>query len=249
LLLLFCFERSLGQGTGGQRADLKIDEWLMNEGVPTKTDSGQGGARGTEGGGVALGLYGGAALPQGDFAERTGTEAGLAKLGYSAGGRLDVQLGSPEYSWSFVGQYTSNQTDVEEFYLTETGKPVTLVAGSWSTVWILTGPTVEGVVNKRKLFYLGLSAGILIGHSPEVRIIATGLSGGQKGSTAYAFAFSADGGFYLNPRVRLGVRYTSGRPEYEMLATTPGGSMAVKMRQRTEVLTVYLSMALVWASE
>jgi len=112
-------------------------------------------------------LFGGIALPQGDFKDDPDDpDSGLAKTGFGIGVNHIRPLNSPEMSWITSVALLYNGYDVEDvdesdLGLSGSGINVTVDAGAWINVPVMTGLRYETQISPTmKIFGFG-QAGII----------------------------------------------------------------------------------------
>jgi hypothetical protein len=159
-----------------------------------------------------FGIYGGLALPTGDFGATSGDKSGLAKSGFCGG--LELIFGLPISAPIDIGIIFSATALYNEFDMRDLKGD----ADPWLTAWPMIGGRVSIPVGQLS-FYGTLQVGGVIARFPEISYTYTGSS--QK--TTYKadpvvkfIAFSAGAGVGLGP-LRVGLRYLdAGEVEFEI---------------------------------
>lgn len=187
-----------------------------------------------------FGFHGGAGIPVGDFASTTGSSAGGAKIGFSGG--MDFRLAFSDYvNWSASLNVSLSSLDEQALRATF-GAPTSLSAGSWTTIWALTGLGFRETVAPQIKFFSNGEIGALIGSSPEYSVSgyvgSQFISISQKSSTAISFAYSVRAGLEIS-NFLLGVGYFAGKPKYDVTATGGGLSSSGSFEQSTSIIQVY----------
>lgn len=172
---------------------------------------------------INVGVFGGLAIPTGDFASTSSVEAGGAKTGFVVGGELGLNLVAGLAWWNTVG-VSFNSLNEE---LVEDLAGVTSVSGdigSWTTIWPMTGLRYTTWVAPGFSIYVTGQAGLLLGSTPEVSASSGLFSYTSKSFSSSAFAYGFGAGVMVADRFTAGVRYMTGQPEYdiEVRVTAPG---------------------------
>lgn len=179
-------------------------------------------------------IFAGLSLPVGALAETFGPTAGAAKLGFAVGADVNVALGAVA-SWTSSVALTMNTMDLNSG-IQATG--VSSEAGSWTSVWTLTGIKIFGNVSPNTVLFGMGQVGVLFGSTPELKLSTS--SGGratQNSTSASAFGLRLGGGFtYKN--FSLTANYLSSSPEYDVTATGTYGTVSGTYTQPTSVVVI-----------
>ncbi|HLP60382.1 MAG TPA: hypothetical protein VK186_16190 [Candidatus Deferrimicrobium sp.] len=192
-------------------------------------------------------LYGGLAIPQGDFANATNTvpKAGFAKNGLCGGFEFGNTFNNESISGIAALSVSVNSMDqkaLSSFVQTQTGSyNVSVTAGSYVTVMGLYGIKVKGPLSPTASIYGQAQAGFLFSSMPDWSITVSPSSYPSSPSTvteafdwASTIAYGFGGGLELKDKFNIGVRYIGGSPEYTMTVKTT----TTKMRLSTSILQI-----------
>lgn len=170
-------------------------------------------------------------LPTGDFGDNTTYGDGYATTGFGAGVDYAHPIGTPGLTWFSTGAFLYNGFDdkgLMELAEDELSN-VSIDAGSWINIPILTGLKYETEVSPTMDFFASGQVGLDFYMPPTSEI--SGQEGGESVSaefsldsgTSFGFAFSA--GLVFNSKFYVSFRYLSlGEPEIEGTISYPGGS-------------------------
>ena len=179
-----------------------------------------------------LSLYGGAALPQGDFSSTNSDKAGYAKTGFCAMIEVSKFL-NESINWTSSISLAINSLD--ESSLEDQLSGMTVTSGSYITTWAMTGIGFEKTVSPTvKIYGLG-QIGLLLSSFPDIKLSYGGESITQTTKLGTAFAYGFGAGVIIN-RINIGIRYYSGEPEYEQSASYSGVSGTAKVKMPATIL-------------
>lgn len=168
-------------------------------------------------------LFGGLAIPTGDFASTSSSDAGGAKTGFVVGGELGLNFVAGLAWWNTVAvSFNSlNEELVEDLAGTTS---VSGDMGSWTTIWPMTGLKYTTWVAPAVSIYATGQFGLLLGSTPEVSVSSGVFRYSAKSFSSSAFAYGFGAGVLVANRFTAGVRYLTGQPEYdiEFRVTAPG---------------------------
>jgi hypothetical protein len=190
-----------------------------------------------------FGIYGGLALPTGDFGETSGDNSGLAKSGFCGG--LELIFGLPIQAPIDIGIVASVTGLYNEMDL-KTSQGMKVDADPWITVWPMVGGRVSLPVGQLS-FYGTLQLGGVFARFPEISYTYTGSSAKStyKADPVVKFvAFSVGAGVGFGP-LRVGLRYLdAGQVEFEIKSSsaTQGGSGKEKIGISALCVTVGLEL-------
>lgn len=176
-----------------------------------------------------FGIYGGVALPVGDFASTDAkTGAGRALLGFGGGLEYNLSIPALPIGWATSISATYNSVDV--------GSAKGVEYTPWLGIWPMTGVRVSVPAFP---LYAQLQAGVLIGIAPEITQTIGTQKTTYKADPAGAFGFSAGVGAGIGP-VKIFARYMSGEPEFEYKF----GSASEKSKQVMSVILITVGIEL-----
>jgi len=163
-------------------------------------------------------LKGGIANPVGEFGMKSGGEDGLAEPGFVLGAQVSLYLGSG-VSWTTSASFALNKVD-DSRIIVPSG--TTVEAGSWFTVWPMTGFRFEGRGSSSFSLNGMIQVGMMIGRSPELTVQQFDVVGVAAPATGSSIAFGIGIGCALNRTFLLEVSYLSASPEYDILISAEG---------------------------
>ena len=187
-------------------------------------------------------LYGGAALPQGDFSSTNGNKAGYAKIGFTAMVEGSKIL-SESVNWTSSIALAINSLDESEMENKLSGTGITVSSGNYITTWAMTGVGFETVASPSvKIYGIG-QIGLLLSSFPDITLSSGGTSITQTTKMGTAFAYGFGAGVIIN-KINLGIRYYSGEPEYTETASYGGITNTFKAKLPATVLQLLLGFNL-----
>ena len=169
---------------------------------------------GNEGSGPIFSIYGGLALPLGDFGKKDGDNAGLAKTGWSAGVQF-VTGGT--IGFIIDGSYSQNKLDVPTANL----PPGKLEYTSWTSILALAGLKIGTDNSSGTNFFVAPLVGALFETSPEVTFTPAGSStpsSQQPKATGTGFAYGGAVEAVLGGHVTLGAKFAASRLKFKYSA-------------------------------
>ncbi len=174
-----------------------------------------------------FGIYGGVALPMGDFSSTDAKEgAGRALLGFGAGLEYNVTFSAFPVGWLTSLSATYNNPDIGN------AKGVDYTA--WIVGWPMTGLRLS--IPSFPLF-VQLQIGAVVAKAPEYTTKSVGAASyTQSADPAAALGISAGVGGNIGP-VYLCARYLSGEPEFDY-----GKNM--KSKQKIDVFLITVGVIL-----
>jgi hypothetical protein len=165
--------------------------------------------------------FGVLAVPVGDFGDDSGNDAGMAKLGFGLGVDVLFPFDAPGLSWSLSSILMINPVDGDEM---EDQMGGTIDVGSWMSIPLLTGIKYGGDVSSNVEMYVLGQAGLAFHRAPDIEwsgYIYDGyeyvpFTAEQNLDSSTSFAFCFGGGFLLNDRFDISLRYLGlGTPEMD----------------------------------
>jgi hypothetical protein len=160
-------------------------------------------------------VFGGLAIPTGDFASTSSVEAGGAQTGFVVGGELGLNFVGGLAWWNTVA-VSFNSLNEE---LVEDLAGLTSVSGdfgSWTTIWPMTGLKYTSWVAPGVAIYATGQIGLLVGSTPEVSVSSSGFNYSSKSFSSSSFAYGFGAGLLVADRFTAGLRYLTGQPEYDI---------------------------------
>ncbi len=171
---------------------------------------------------IRFSLFGGIALPQGDFGSTTNAKneykAGFANTGFCAMIEGSKNL-NESVMWVSSLSLALNSMD-ESAIQSPYGKDYKVTAGSYLTSWAMTGIGFETAISSTINIYGVGQIGLLLSSFPEVKVSYLSYideTTTTKMGTSFAYGFGA--GVIIN-KFNIGLRYYSGKPEYEQSTST-----------------------------
>jgi len=163
-------------------------------------------------------LFGGLALPQGDFGSASNAKyenkAGFANTGFCAMVEGSKNL-NESVMWVSSLSLALNGLDESAMKSDYFGSDYKVTAGSYLTTWAMTGIGYETAISPTINIYGVGQIGLLLSSFPDIKVSYQGspeATATTKGGTSLAYGFGA--GVIIN-KINIGLRYYSGEPEYE----------------------------------
>lgn len=186
-------------------------------------------------------LFGGASLPLSDFASTTSTDAGYAMTGFAGGLEVSSQL-NQAVSWTTSLALASNSVNTDEMQK-QAGAGFTVTAGSYLTTWGLTGIRFNALMPSGAALYAQAQGGLLYSSFPDLEVKFIGITIKQTATSTATFAYAFGAGVQLQ-KVNIGLRYYTGKPEYEQNASGGGASASGKVTLPASVLLLIVGVTL-----
>ena len=163
-------------------------------------------------------LFGGIALPQGDFGStvRDNDKAGFAKTGFCAMAEGSKNL-NENVLWVSSLSLTLNNMDESAMKDPRYDwDDYSVSAGNYLTSWAMTGIGYETVISPTINLYCVGQIGLLLSSVPDVKVSNDYYYYSQTFTTkmGVSFAYGFGAGVKIN-NFNVGLRYYSGEPEYE----------------------------------
>lgn len=185
-------------------------------------------------------LYGGAALPQGDFGSTNGDKAGYANTGFCAiieGSKILIE----SVNWTSSISFAINSLD--ESSMEDQSSGITVTTDNYITTWAMSGIGFETIASPTvKIYGLG-QIGLLLSSFPDIKLSYGGESITQTKKMGTAFTYGFGAGIIIN-KFNIGIRYYSGEPEYEQSASYSGVSSTAKVKMPATILQLLVGFNL-----
>jgi hypothetical protein len=183
-------------------------------------------------------LFGGLAMPNGDFGKTDGDNAGFAKTGYFGGAEIMFSL-APSIGIILDGRYIINKYDDSQI-----AKALGTFSGISYTVGSYTGILPMGGIRLYTTSSIGLfvdaQAGYMMAKSPEITITGPGVNEKVDAVSGKGLAYGASAGIDIGNTLIVGGSYIICKPKFEMTATQNG-------QQVTQTAEQQMNMIQVWA--
>jgi len=187
---------------------------------------------------LRISLFGGMALPQGDFSATSGEKGGYAKTGF--GGMLELSNTLSERA-NWVTSVALNVNSIDEATMTSQWGQGTITGGKYVTTWAMTGIGFESAASPTVRVYGVGQLGLLFSSFPDITMFYGGQSITQTTKMGTAFAFGFGAGLIIN-KLNVGLRYYTGEPEYEQTATYMGVTGTAKVKMPATVLQLMIGI-------
>jgi hypothetical protein len=190
-----------------------IEQRSSNEGQRSNESQrgyeGQGGS--DLGAGAKFSIYGGVALPMGDFGKKDAdnTNSGYAKTGWSAG--IQFVTGGT-IGWIIDGNYSQNKYDLP---MSATYLPGNYEWTGWSSILALTGIKIGTDNSTGTNFFIAPLVGALFGKYPEMTSAPAGFPGTNISASATGFAYGAAVQIIFGGHVTFGAKYVASKPKFK----------------------------------
>jgi len=185
-------------------------------------------------------LYGGAALPQGDFSSTNGDKAGYAKTGFCVMIEGSKNI-AESINWVSSVSLASNSLDESEMESKLSG--ISVSSGNYITTWVMTGVGFETVTSPSVKIYGSGQIGLLLSSFPDITLSFGGTSVTQTTEMGTAFAYGFGVGIIIN-KINIGIRYYTGEPEYTEKASYGGITNTFKAKLPATVLQLLIGFNL-----
>lgn len=161
-----------------------------------------------------ISLYGGIAFPQGDFGSTAAFKDGFASIGFCAMIEYSHFL-NDRIKWTSSASVTINNHDDNSMEDNLFPGWTITSESDYFTTWAMTGIGFETIVSPTLRIYGLGQIGFLVSVIPDIKVSDfVGEIASIKNETGTAFAFGFGCGLIIN-KINLGIRYYSGKPEYE----------------------------------
>jgi hypothetical protein len=183
-------------------------------------------------------LFGGLAMPNGEFGKTDGDNAGFAKTGYFGGAEIMFSL-APSIGIVLDGRYIINKYDDSQI-----AKAIGSFSGVSYTVGSYTGILPMGGIRLYTTSSIGLfvdaQAGYMMAKSPEITITGPGVNEKVDAVSGKGLAYGASAGIDIGNTLIVGGSYIICKPKFEMTVTQNG-------QQVTQTAEQQMNMIQVWA--
>jgi hypothetical protein len=210
----------------------------------------------------AFSIFGGMAIPTGDFAKQSG---GSAKTGYTVGTQY---VSGGAFGWLLMGSWSIDRLNFSS-ELSDNG--VVLESNNWQSIFVLTGIKI-GIADPSGIqFFFSPVIGMLFGTIPKIKltlssgylnipelnmnIFPTDIAIIQNSASSTAFAYGLVGECKLGKHFAIGVQYISGKPKYAIEDQIIGSGITVSgqpvnisqskngmVTQNTSLFQIYLAI-------
>ena len=202
-------------------------------------------------------IFGGVALPVGEFADETN---GGAKTGYTAGIQI---VGGGQVGFLINASYSSNPTNIGQTFASYFGSGVNAESGNWSSILALAGAKFGTNNASGANFFFAPLIGVNVGMSPKVTFSITSTQyqslsyypyyqyvtvtsqGEMKSATGTALAYGAMAELNVGGFV-LGARYIASKPKYKVETSYSTGSSfsssSTDAEQNTAIIQIYAGL-------
>lgn len=189
-------------------------------------------------------LYGGAAVPQGEFGSISGDKGGFANTGFCAmieGSRVLAENINWISSVSLAINGTdeaSLENDVQDIY-----PDITVTSGNYTTIWAMTGIGFETIASPEiRIYGLG-QMGLLFSSFPDITFSSGGESISQTTTSEVAFAYGLGTGIIIN-KLNISIRYYASEPEYKQSVSYMGETTSAKTKMPAAILQLMFGFSL-----
>ncbi|RPI06906.1 MAG: hypothetical protein EHM64_01270 [Ignavibacteriae bacterium] len=225
-----------------------IETKPMNERSSMEGQRSYEGQSSSEGSGAKFSIFGGVALPMGDFGKKYDENAtaednakkGEAKLGWTAGAQF-VTGGT--VGWIIEGSYSQNKIQL----------PANIPYGNysytgWTSILALTGIKIGTDNSSGTNFFVAPLVGALFAKSPQIDFTQAGSTTSMpllESRSATGFAYGANVEVILGGHVTLGAKYVASKPKFKWSEPlyTGGPSQDYEFEQNVSLLLISLGVA------
>ena len=182
-------------------------------------------------------LFGGLAMPNGEFGKTDGDNAGFAKTGYFGGAEIMFSL-APSIGIVLDGRYIMNKYDDSQI-----AKSIGSYPGFSYSVGSYTGILPMGGIRLYTTGPLGLfvdaQAGYMFAKSPELTITGPGVNEKVDAVSGKALAYGASAGIDIGNTLIVGATYIICKPKFEMTVTENGKQVTQTAEQPMNMIHVF----------
>ncbi|MEW5799874.1 MAG: hypothetical protein AB1728_12810 [Bacteroidota bacterium] len=191
-------------------------------------------------------ILGAVSFPTGDFGETNTQKAGFASTGFGVGAEFDIPI-DESYSVLTSGIFVANPVDVEgmkTLFQNQFGSSVNIKAESYSSILLMSGIQFIGQSSSKSHIFINAQGGFLFGTLPEITLSSGNAQSNQPSASTTAFAFAVEGGMILGDRFKIGAKYISAKPKYNVTASGTGGSISGTIEQPTSMVLLHINIGL-----
>jgi hypothetical protein len=165
-------------------------------------------------------LFGGLALPGGEFGKTDGDNAGFAKTGYFGGAEIMFSV-APSIGIVLDGRYIINKFDDSQIVAAIGNYPgFTYDVGSYTGILPMGG--VRFYTTGTLGLFVDAQAGYMFAKSPEVTVTGPGVNEKVDAVSGKGFAYGASAGIDIGNTLIVGASYIICKPKFEMTMTENG---------------------------
>jgi len=194
----------------------------------------------TEAPGTARGgfmLFGGLALPAGEFGKTDGDNAGFAKKGFFGGAEIMFSV-APSVGIVLDGRYIMNKFDDSQIVSAIGNTPgFTHDVGSYIGILPMGGIRLY-TTGPIGLFVDG-QAGYMFAKSPEVTVTGPGVNEKVDAVSGNAFAYGASAGIDIGNTLIVGASYIICKPKFDIAVTENGHQTTQTAEQPMNMIQVF----------
>ena len=188
-------------------------------------------------------VYGGISMPQGDFGDDTGVDAGGAKTSFGIGFDYNSPLKTKGLIWISSVTILLNgldESDLEAALRSELpGVDFDLDVGRWINIPVLTGLKFQTEISPTLDIYGIGQTGLNFVKAPGAEITAGSVTGEMSYDTATSFGFCFGGGIILKEKnsINIGFRYfLLGEPEIDGTIDVETESEKIQIEQPISIM-------------
>jgi hypothetical protein len=182
-------------------------------------------------------LFGGLALPNGEFGKTDGDNAGFAKKGYFGGAEIMFSV-APSIGIVLDGRYIINKYDDSQIATMIGSYP-----GYTYSVGSYTGILPMGGIRLYTTGTLGLfvdaQAGYMFAKSPEVTVTGPGVNEKVDAVSGKGLAYGASAGIDIGNTLVIGATYIICKPKFEMTVTAGSQQTTQTAEQPMNMIQVF----------
>ena len=184
-------------------------------------------------------LFGGLAMPNGEFGKTDGDNAGFAKTGYFGGAEIMFSL-APSIGIVIDGRYIINKLNEEEM-TKSVPSGATVSVGQYTNILPMAGIRLytTGPIG----LFVDAQAGYMFSKLPEISYSYTYLgatySGKQDSQNGKALAYGASAGLDIGNTLVIGASYIISKPKFDLTSGSGSSATTTTMEQQMNMIQVW----------
>jgi hypothetical protein len=192
---------------------------------------------GTRGG---LMLFGGLALPNGDFGKTEGEGAGFAKMGFFGGAEIMFSL-APSIGIVLDGRYIVNKLNEDELM-----KQIGSTSGGTVSFGQYTGILPMGGLRFYTTGPIGIfvdaQAGYMFAKTPEITYTMGTFSQKVESQNGKGFTYAGSAGIDISNTLVIGGTYIISKPKFESTTGTGSSAVTTTMEQQMNMIQAWVGI-------
>ena len=185
-------------------------------------------------------LFGGMALPNGEFGKTEGAEAGFAKMGFFGGAEIMFSL-TPGVGIVIDGRYSVNKLNEEEILKTiGGGSNVSTSFGSYTGILPMGG--LRLYLPSPVAVFVDAQAGYMFAKTPEISYTYSGTTQKFESQNLKGLAYGASAGIDIGNTFVIGGTYIIAKPKSEVTTGSGATATTVTMEQKMNMIQAWVGI-------